>query len=368
MVNVTHLGPEITLEIIKCLDLNDISTLFETSPLFLQLIDTHRHHLLTSDVNDLKDGLLGYDSPMCLSALRLRSRQPIEAPSTKSEVREAERVSLHLYRNRNSKLRLSTTTGFSLVNSTRRLLVEANWVADSYAPQAWYEMQDFEISKPRTNTLVLSDDERRRFIKAAIHFEAYCRMFFVQEKILFQRSTSIRQAFFKASREGGVKRGAFYSIAYFVFDQYLTMISNVSANLSISGPLTQEQSKQRVRWQRQTRVEMLNFAQFLTSQGLSLIHKLQCMDPSAQTVFMLGRFYKVSQSQDPLVLMINGIDLHEKGTVETRPWQPWEGIEWVSFRTEADWRKGNFFWDRERAESLGGRPWYYIRWTEDEDW
>ncbi|KAG8676523.1 hypothetical protein FPOAC2_02602 [Fusarium poae] len=365
MANIAHLSPEIKLEIIKYLDLNDISTLFETSPLFLQLINTHRHHLLNSDVNDLKDGLLGYDSPMCLSALRLRSRHPIEPPSTESEMREAQRASLHLYRHGNSKLCLSTATGFSLVYSVRRLLVEANWIADSYAPQAWCKRQ----GSPSTETLVLSDDERRRLIKAAIHFEAYCRMFFVQEKILFKGSTSIRQAFFKASREDGVKRGAFYSIAYHVYDQYLTMISNVFANMSILGSLTQEQTKQTDRWQRQTGVEMIDFAQYLTRQGLNLLHKLQCMDLSAQAEFMLGRFYRVSQSQDLSVSMASKIDLYEKGTTEPRPWYPWEGIEWVSFRTEADWGMGNFFWDRERVENLGGYPGSNsIRWDEDGDW
>ena len=93
---------------------------------------------------------------------------------------------------------------------------------------------------------------------------------------------------------------------------------------------------------------MLNFAYILTSQGLGLLYKLQCMDLLAQTEFMLDWFYTVSQSPDSLVLMVNGIDLHRKGTLETHPWQPWEGMEGQSSRSLAPWRRGSYFWDRNR--------------------
>ncbi|KAM0187006.1 hypothetical protein ACHAPQ_011887 [Fusarium lateritium] len=361
MTHIAHLSPEIILEIIKLLDLRDISTLIRTSPQFLQHVITHRHQLFNSTVNDLKHRFLGYESPMCLSALRLRSREPTNTPSTPSELRKAEEASLRLYCHQNSKLELSTATELSLLLRIRQLLVEVEWVVDSYAPQAWYNMQNSEIGEPGTDALILSDNERRRFIQAVIHYETYCRMFFLREKILFKRNSSIREAFFKASRGNGIKQGAsFYSITYYIFDQYLTMISKTTANVSISMPLTQDQSRQYNRWERQTRLEMLHFAQFLTSQGLGLFYKIQCMNSSAQTEFMLERFYKVSQSQDPLVLMVNGIELYRKGTVETRPWQPWEGIEMQAYRTGAPWRCGAFFWDRERIEILGGSPFYRI--------
>ncbi|KAI1070411.1 hypothetical protein LB507_010250 [Fusarium sp. FIESC RH6] len=81
-----------------------------------------------------------------------------------------------------------------------------------------------------------------------------------------------------------------------------------------------------------------------------------CMDLLAQTEFMLDWFYTVSQSPDSLVLMVNGIDLHRKGTFETHPWQPWEGIEGQSSRSLAPWRRGSYFWDRNRIQSLGGIP------------
>lgn len=359
MTHIANLSPEIILEIMKLLDLHDICTLIKTSPLFLRHFVAHRHQLLNSTGNDLRNRFLGYESPMCLSALRLRCKQPTNAPSTISEVHEAEQTSLRLYRHRNSGLELSETTPLSLLCNARQLLIELEWIMESYAPQAWYEMQDSEIRRPETQALFLSDTERRRFIQAAIHFETYCQMFFLHEKILFKRNASVRQAFFNASHKEGIKEGAFYSIAYYIFDQYLSMISNTSANLSTPIPpmsSTQDHSRQKSRWERQTRLEMLNFAHFLTSQGIGLIYKLQCMDISAQTEFMLQWFYKVSQSQDPLVLMVGKIDLHRKGTVETHPWQPWEGIVGESFRNRAPWRCGAFFWDRERIESLGQHP------------
>ena len=61
---------------------------------------------------------------------------------------------------------------------------------DSYAPKAWYVMQDSEIGEPKTEALILSVNERRRFIQAAVGFENYCRMFFLREKALFKRNES----------------------------------------------------------------------------------------------------------------------------------------------------------------------------------
>jgi hypothetical protein len=182
---------------------------------------------------------------MCLSALRLRCRQPTNAPSTNSELRKAEQDSLRLYCHQNSKLELFTTSELSLLCSARQLLIEAEWIVDSYAPQAWDVMQDVESGRPEKDALVLSDKERRRFIQAAIHFETYCRMFFLHEKILFKRNRSIRREFFNASYEGGIDQGKFYSITYYIFDQYLTMISNTSDNPLIPMPLTPDQSRQK---------------------------------------------------------------------------------------------------------------------------
>ncbi|RFN44907.1 hypothetical protein FIE12Z_10888 [Fusarium flagelliforme] len=354
MTNITRLNPEIILEIMELLDLSDICPLIETSPLFLQHFLTHRHQLLKSTVNDLNHRLVRCNFSMLLSALRLRCRHSENAPSTQSEVREAEHASLRLYRHQDARIELSTTAELGLIHSARQLLIELEGVTDSYAPKAWCEKQDSKMVKPAS--LVLSLNEKRRFIQTAIHFETYCRMFFLQEKVLFKRNASIRQLFFNSTNETFVEQGPFYSITYYVFNQYLTMIKNTTTNLPTTMPPSRDQVKQRSRWERQTRVEMLNFAHVLTSQGVGLLYKMQCMNLLTQTEFMLDWFYKVSQSPDPLVLMVNGIDLHRKGTLEPRPWQPWEGIEGQSYRTLAPWRRGSYFWDRDRIQSLGGIP------------
>ena len=128
-------------------------------------------------------------------------------------------------------------------------------------------------------TLVLSLNEKRRFVQAAVGFENYCRMFFLREKALFKRNEAIRELFFNNNlHQSFVEKGAFYSITYYLFNQYLTMISNVTTRLSTTRPSSRNQLKQRSCWERQTRVEMLNFAHLLTSQGLSLLYKMQCMD------------------------------------------------------------------------------------------
>ncbi|KAL6925366.1 hypothetical protein FSST1_002640 [Fusarium sambucinum] len=340
MTSLHCLSPEIIIEIMMMLGFHDLENVIETSPLFLQHFLAHRHQILKVSVNNLNNS--NNLSPMFISALWLRSREP-KTPVTKSEVQDAEQTSLRLYRRQS--LELSTSSKLSLLSGAYQLLVEAEWIADSYAPQAWAEMQrDAEPYEQLQDFQVMSANEKRRLVEAALHFETYCRMFFVNAKILFKRNESIRQRFFQAS--SCVKHTAFYSIAYYVFDQYLSMMSKATATLSALN-----ESNQKSRFEQQTRLEMLNFAHCLTSQGIGLLYKLQCMGSIAQTEFMVEWFYEVSQSNDPLVLMVNGIDLHRKGTLETRRWQPWEGIELESFRSSPSWRYGVAFWDHTFREA-----------------
>jgi hypothetical protein len=111
-----------------------------------------------------------------------------------------------------------------------------------------------------------------------------------------------------------------------------------------------------------TRLEMLKFTHFLLSQGLSMLFNLQCMDISEQTEFALPAFYRVSKNHHPVVLMVNGIDLYRKGTVEERPWQPWKGIEYPSYRSLGVWKSGEAFWDKGRMYRLErDRPGFVVR-------
>lgn len=141
MTNITRLSSEIILEIMEFLDSSDICTLIKTSPLFLRHFLTHRHQLLKSIVNDLNNRLVGCHFSIFLSALRLRCRQSTNAPSSQSEMREAEQASMRLYRHQDTRLELSTTTELGLINGARQLLIELEWVTDSYAPKAWWEKQ-----------------------------------------------------------------------------------------------------------------------------------------------------------------------------------------------------------------------------------
>ena len=229
MTNITRLSPEIILEIMELLDLSDICTLIKTSPLFLQHFLTHRHQLLESTVNDLNHRLVGCHFSIFLSALRLRCRQSTNAPSSQFEVREAKQASLRLYRHQDARRELSTKTELGLIYGARQLLIELEWVTDSYAPKVWWEKQH---SKGQTGSSgSLSLNEKRQFIQAAINFEKYCGMFFLRETVLYKRNASIRQLFLKTLHGSFVEQGAFYSITYYVFHQYLTMISNTTTHL-----------------------------------------------------------------------------------------------------------------------------------------
>lgn len=168
MTNITRLSPETILEIMELLDLSDICTLIKTSSLFLQDFLTHREQLLKSTVINLDHRLAGCDFSIFLSALRLRCRQPISASASQSEVREAEQASLRLYRHKYAGNKLSTTTELGLICSAQQLLNELEWVMDSYAPKAWYVMQDSEIGEPGTEALIFSVNERRRLVLRTI--------------------------------------------------------------------------------------------------------------------------------------------------------------------------------------------------------
>jgi hypothetical protein len=224
MAPISHLPSETLIEIMKfCDQPQNMLSVIKAAPIFLQHFIAHRNQLMRPIVDDLKSHFPGYGSPMCLSALQLRhgkqSGQWLELST-----REAEAANLNLYRPRDPPLQLSTSTNLTLLCRISELLTETEWILSTYSPQAWFKMQVLEMEDyPRRGhsfptELVLSEEEKVRFIHASIHFDVYCQLFFLVEEILFKRNSHVRHLFFDASHKNGVTTRPFYSIVYYIFD------------------------------------------------------------------------------------------------------------------------------------------------------
>ncbi|KAJ4246835.1 hypothetical protein NW762_013387 [Fusarium torreyae] len=220
-------------------------------------------------------------------------------------------------------------------------------------------------------TVVLSKLEQRKFLEASLYFQCYCRLFFVGQETLFKRNKSLRELFFQAAEKSSITPRIFYCIVYYIFDQHWSMLSNVIAKLdseevgvqaleaesvgfdgSFTEPTTERWHMYADRFRRRTRLEMHKFIHYLLSQGSRMLFDLQSMDLCEQTRFTLQTFYQVATNHHPVILMVKGIDLLRKGTVEVDSWQPWEYIECQSYRSLETWQRAVSFWDRDRMNQL----------------
>ncbi|KAH7179011.1 uncharacterized protein B0J16DRAFT_322500 [Fusarium flagelliforme] len=359
MATIDSLPPEILIEIMKECDLHDVAALMKSSPLFLHLFSVHREHLLTSVVDVLRPDYPDCEPhlSLCMSTLasRIRCQKRLDATTE-----EAEAVNDHLWDHRDLELDLSTSTYPPILRNISRLHTEAKFVAGYYACACWrslyrhYKLK-FPAFTPATwpKTLWLSQTERWRFVQTAIHYDAFCQMFFLNGEVLFEGYKSKRERFFQVSEMDGIGAGNIYSIAGFIVKEYDTMVSHVAWTLdkwekwedSIKERQTDKprvnlkvilrQGKKKVftsirstmqcnrvgntpdrhhadpspeieanlqlwqkytsRFKQRTTKERQTFIHFLTSQGLGMFCKLVQMNSERRIEFLLEMFYRLNK-------------------------------------------------------------------------
>lgn len=265
------------------------------------------------------------------------------------------------------------------------IITEAEWITSQYAPQAWnyYKHMNREDLPPLyvdpaslSNGMELSLREKQKFSRAVFRFESYCQAFFRGEEMLFKGDTDSRRVCFE--EEAGIPEdtnivNTFYSIIYYVFDQHWSLLGNVIEYLGaaatpppngIEAAETDDlehrpefKDRDRVlrqlhlcRFRYRTQLEMHKLVHYLLSQGLSTLFDLQRMSIEELTSFTLATFYRISLSQHPVILMINGVGLHRKGVVWGDGWMPWLHIDTVPYRIDGGWKSAESFWDQKRVD------------------
>lgn len=183
-------------------------------------------------------------------------------------------------------------------------------------------------------------------MQAAMHYDAYCKMFFLKGKALFKRSEAKRERFFAASFQDGIFKSGVHCIARSVFNIYMGIWFDVSYHLPTWAPSACSKHKSvSLHWElyvkrlnEHTELEKDIFIHFLTSQGLGMIYELHSMDFVDQIIFILQKFYKTD---------LNAVDWCPKRSWDRALWQPWDGIETEDFHRRI-WRDSRHFWDEGR--------------------
>lgn len=193
--------------------------------------------------------------------------------------------------------------------------------------------------------------ERRLFQDALFRYENYCQAFFHNRDFHFEGDDTLRSFLMLQSPCLDVlfprnTAERFYSIVHYIYDQHCSIVRNVVNSLgslaipppdqteaaeatgikrAARTPLSNDAPFQlRVcRFRHRSTLETHNYIHYLTSQGFGMLLALQRMNIHAQRDFTLATFFQVSQSGNPVVLLVDHVDGHRTGIVGCDRWMPW---------------------------------------------
>ncbi|KAG8665938.1 hypothetical protein FPOAC2_11024 [Fusarium poae] len=254
---------------------------------------------------------------------------------------------------------------------------DAKLIIDEYSKQALANMAknpgaDFYVTRQSKE---LTQDERRRFMTAAITFESYCLTFFNRQQLLHERGDEFRQMFFKRYGRGMRRKnavGRFYCIMFYILQKHRELLSNVAKHLeSIHGrvlPSLTDGPQQYLEksflnsMQEDYETRFFNHLHYLTSQGLGMLARLQKMSIEELTGFVLTTYLDSREFNYPAVSITMEIRDFPLGTQEDyRPWLPWIYLDDIledayNYETggyeiwEDTWSRAIPFWDPSEDE------------------
>lgn len=347
----------------------DLNSLINASPDATRCFFANRRPILESHIKTIR-ATFGSIPAAALLAARLRHARQEEGLDTLCKEEAEQKVRsmaiFCLFRSEaDTEEFLVTRLGHLCALS--RVITEAGWITSQYASQAWNNYKNLNRTDWPLNCvnqtaasidMELSLEEERKFSLAAFRFEVYCQAFFRGEEVLFQGDTFYRQVCFE--EEAGITNDTnivsdFYSIVYYVYDQHWSLLGSVIENLGATAtpaPNGSEAVEARClehesyfkdrdwvlrqfrlcRFRYRTQLETHKLVHYLVSQGLRTLFALQRMSIDDLTNFTISTFYRISLGQHPVILMINGVDLHRKGVVGGDGWVPWLHINTVPYR------------------------------------
>ncbi|KAL6400258.1 uncharacterized protein AUP68_15954 [Ilyonectria robusta] len=193
--------------------------------------------------------------------------------------------------------------------------------------------------------------ERRLFQDALFRYENYCQAFFHNRDFHFEGDNTLRSFLMLQSPCLDVlfprnTAERFYSIVHYIYDQHCSIVRNVVNSLgslaipppdqteaaeatgikrAARTPLSNDAPFQLhiCRFRHRSTLETHNYIHYLTSQGFGMLLALQRMNIHAQRDFTLATFFQVSQSGNPVVLLVDHVDGHRAGIIGCDRWMPW---------------------------------------------
>ncbi|KAH7198808.1 uncharacterized protein B0J16DRAFT_379252 [Fusarium flagelliforme] len=253
---------------------------------------------------------------------------------------------------------------------------DAKRITDMYSQQALSAMArdpSDEFYIPRQSA-ELTEDERRRFMTAAFVFESYCLTFFHGPRLLFRKNEYFRESFLQGNPTA---IGRFYCIVFYIVQKHRELFSSVIEHIRIvrGRPSThQTRSIEEEYFLRMAEEDeedyegreiVLNYLQFLASQGLNMLTTLQKMSIDELANFTITTFLRIDSSDRPLVLITRVRDHGSLGTQEIVGWMPWAYLDILLDNTwrnhdeeeiwEDTWSRAIPFWDPSEDKDPYGR-------------
>ncbi|EKJ76941.1 hypothetical protein NXS19_010899 [Fusarium pseudograminearum] len=174
-----------------------------------------------------------------------------------------------------------------------RVLDDAEAVMEAYSTEAWRNTRAFQelgYLRPRdeSQAIVLTMEEKTRFLDSVLQYEYYCHMFFYRDEILFNLNSLLRLESLR--NDNGHYFNAddyirFYSIVEFISAFYRDIFFTLKHYIS-SNPSTNEDHLVR-HFRTAGNAEDTRFLQILLCQGTRLFVKVHAMDSDERTQLLL---------------------------------------------------------------------------------
>lgn len=376
------LPPEVLVMIMSFSEsLDDLWSLIQASPAVLSCFSANRQRFLQPHIRSLDDYFAGYVPLSALLTVHLRhvrSRWPSggSIENLQHHIKSVMQTLVPL-----GEVKPRWPTRIPIISALLKLVLEADWIISDYSSQAWEKiLHKFEVEHghwypvplPR-KPLKLLVTERRVFQDVLFRYENYCQAFFHNQDFLFEGDETLRSFLMLQSPCLDVlfpryTAEKFYSIVHYIYDQHCSIVRNVVNSLGSLAipPLDQTEAVEAAgikraartvlgndalfqlhicRFRHRSTLETHNYIHYLTSQGFGILLALQRMNIHAQRDFTLARFFQVSQSGNPVVLLVDRVDGHRAGIIGSDRRMPWVH-SW--YNPPGMWQYAPGFWELKR--------------------
>ncbi|KAL6914823.1 hypothetical protein FSST1_012583 [Fusarium sambucinum] len=209
-----------------------------------------------------------------------------------------------------------------------------------------YQHRDYDESSPVV--VVLTQDEKSRFLNAVLQYDYYCSLFFYKGDVVFQNEIKRHQRFFDNRDYSRLAQiVGFYSVVMCVYTFYRHLLTTMRCTMYNN---TTDEKVMYFRLADRTKV--LRFLHYLVRQGIRPFAKVYVMDLHRKMEFLLGEFFEYEDNKTYPAIDVLGSDFNVDAHGENI-WTPWAYCEKVSGNTERLFLQSAFaLWDSKRLDKM----------------